>query len=199
MLIQRFRNTASPCRILFWKGLWWYGNPFIVMSIGLSRSSSYHWWINRSKYMLSGKCYWLVLADMLSAMWCFAGMRSEQCWQLLLWNKKTSLRPPQGPDVRFPKMLTLRRDDAAARAVIGPLTKTRGRTKTGSRLCRTDWVIIMLRRRGNITEPLEFLCHWKVFHFKHLWLTGKKVSPNQSGYRGSDWSEVRREAVQQSK
>ena len=35
-----------------------------------------------------------------------------------------SLRPLQGPDVRLPKMLTFRRDNTAARAVIGPLTKT---------------------------------------------------------------------------
>ena len=34
-----------------------------------------------------------------------------------------SLRPPQGPDVRLSKMSTLRRGDAAARAVIGPLSK----------------------------------------------------------------------------
>ena len=39
-----------------------------------------------------------------------------------------SLRPTQGPDVRHTKMLTFRRGDAAARAVIGPLNKTRRRT-----------------------------------------------------------------------
>ena len=36
-------------------------------------------------------------------------------------------------DVALPKIVTLRRGDAAAaRVVIGPLTKTRHRTKTGS-------------------------------------------------------------------
>ena len=39
-----------------------------------------------------------------------------------------SLRPPQGRDAHLPNMLTFRRDDAAARAVIGPLTQTRRRT-----------------------------------------------------------------------
>ena len=57
-----------------------------------------------------------------------------------------SLRPPQGPDVRLPKIVTLRRGDTAARAVIGPLTKTRLRR----RVC----VLIALRRRGTVTEPL---------------------------------------------
>ena len=33
-----------------------------------------------------------------------------------------SLRPPQGPDVRLPKIVTFPRGDAEARAVIGPLT-----------------------------------------------------------------------------
>ena len=45
-----------------------------------------------------------------------------------------SLRPQQGPDARLPDTLTLRRGDAAARAVIGPLAKTRRRTEAGSRL-----------------------------------------------------------------
>ena len=31
-----------------------------------------------------------------------------------------SLRPPQGPDVRLPKIVTFRRGDAATRPVIGP-------------------------------------------------------------------------------
>ena len=44
------------------------------------------------------------------------------------------LRPPQGPDVGLTKILTFCRGDAAARAVIGPLTETRRRTKTGSGL-----------------------------------------------------------------
>ena len=41
-----------------------------------------------------------------------------------------SLRPPQGPDVRLPKIVTLRLRDTAARAVIGPITRTRCKTKT---------------------------------------------------------------------
>ena len=43
---------------------------------------------------------------------------------------RPSLRPLQGPGVCLPKIVTLRRGDAAARAVIGPLT--RRRTKTAS-------------------------------------------------------------------
>ena len=38
-----------------------------------------------------------------------------------------SLRQPQGPDVRLPKIVTFRRGEVAARAVICPLTKTRRR------------------------------------------------------------------------
>ena len=48
-----------------------------------------------------------------------------------------SLRPPQGPDVRLQKMVTLHREDTAASAVIGPLTKTRRSTTPGSRLRRS--------------------------------------------------------------
>jgi hypothetical protein len=54
------------------------------------------------------------------------------------------LRSLRGPDVRLPKVFTLCRCDAAARAVIGPLTKTRRRTKTGTRLRRSVWVVIAL-------------------------------------------------------
>ena len=43
----------------------------------------------------------------------------------------TYFHHPQGPDVRLPKVVTLRRGNAAARVVIGPLTKTRRRNKTG--------------------------------------------------------------------
>ena len=53
-----------------------------------------------------------------------------------------SLRPPQEPDVRPPKMVS---GDAAASAVIGPLTKTRPRTKTGSQLRRSVCVVLPLR------------------------------------------------------
>ena len=45
-----------------------------------------------------------------------------------------SLRPPRGPDVCLTKILTFCWGDAAARAVIGPLTNSRRRTKTGPRL-----------------------------------------------------------------
>ena len=55
-----------------------------------------------------------------------------------------SLRPPQGPEVHILKMLTLRRGNAAARAVIGPLSQTRGRT-----------VILALRRRGAMFSSLD--------------------------------------------
>ena len=37
---------------------------------------------------------------------------------------RPSLRPPQGPDVRLPTIVTFRRGEAAARDVIGPLPKT---------------------------------------------------------------------------
>ena len=37
------------------------------------------------------------------------------------------MRPPQGPDVCVPKIVACRRGNTAARAVIGPLTKTRRR------------------------------------------------------------------------
>ena len=56
--------------------------------------------------------------------------------------------PPyvQGPDVRLPKMLTLRQGDAAARAVICLLTKTRRRT-----IKVHDYV--EASASGTITEP----------------------------------------------
>ena len=56
-----------------------------------------------------------------------------------------SLGPPQRPDLRLPEIVTLRRGDAAAKAVIGLLTITRRRTNTGSRLCRSACVVIVLR------------------------------------------------------
>ena len=60
--------------------------------------------------------------------------------------------PLQGPDVRLP-ILTLRQGDTAARAVFGPLTKTRRRTKTGSRLRRRVCVLLAWRGGGTMTEP----------------------------------------------
>ena len=66
----------------------------------------------------------------------------------------SSVHTPQGPDVRLPKMLTFRQGDTAARAVIGPLPKTRRRPKTGSRLRRSVCVVTAWLRRGTITEPL---------------------------------------------
>ena len=48
----------------------------------------------------------------------------------------------EGPDMRLPKTATFRRGDAAARAVIGPLTKTRRRTmvSTASKRLRGECV-----------------------------------------------------------
>ena len=68
-----------------------------------------------------------------------------------------SLRPPQGPDGHFRKSVTLRQGDAAARAVIGPLTKTRRGTETGSRLRRSDCVVVASRRRGTVISPFGTL------------------------------------------
>ena len=65
-----------------------------------------------------------------------------------------------------PPIVTLRRGDAAARAVIGPLTETRRGIKTGSRLRQSVCVVIVLRRRGTIISPLgkdnctSRLRHW---------------------------------------
>ena len=59
-----------------------------------------------------------------------------------------------GPDIPLPKSVTLRRGDAAAIAAIGPLTKTRCRTKTGSQLHRSDCMVLALSRRGTIVSPL---------------------------------------------
>ena len=56
--------------------------------------------------------------------------------------------------VHLPKIVTLRRGDAAARVVIGPLPNSRRKTKTGSRLRQSVCVVIALRRRGTVTEPL---------------------------------------------
>ena len=61
------------------------------------------------------------------------------------------LRPPQGHDVRLPKILDLGWGDTVERAVIGSLTKTRRRTKTGSRLRQSDWVVIVLQQGGTVT------------------------------------------------
>ena len=56
-------------------------------------------------------------------------------------------------------MLTSRRGDSAARPVIGPLTKTRRRTQTGSRLRRGDERagVIASRRRGATTRPYHMV------------------------------------------
>ena len=53
-----------------------------------------------------------------------------------------SLRLPGGPDVRLSKTVTLRRGDAASRAVIGPLTETRGQNHKGSGLRRSVCVMV---------------------------------------------------------
>ena len=55
-----------------------------------------------------------------------------------------SLHPQRGPDLRLPKIVPLCGDDAAARAVIGPLTKTAGPGQV------QDWV---QASAGTRTEP----------------------------------------------
>ena len=70
-----------------------------------------------------------------------------------------SLRPPKGPDVRLPKIVTLRWRDVAARAVIGPLSKTRHRTKTDSQLRRSVCMVLALRERGTIISSLGIHSH----------------------------------------
>ena len=59
----------------------------------------------------------------------------------------------QGPDVRLPIIVTFRRDDAAARAVIGPLATDPTQNHKGSRLCRSACVVIALRECGTIISP----------------------------------------------
>ena len=68
-----------------------------------------------------------------------------------------SLRPPQGPDVRLSKMSTLRRGDAAARAVIGPLTQTRRRTEA------SFYVVLALRVVGTQSALKSKLCSKDAF------------------------------------
>ena len=63
------------------------------------------------------------------------------------------LGPPQGPDVRLPKILTFRRGDAAARAVIGPLTKTRRKTINDHDYVEASAGSLALRERGTIKSP----------------------------------------------
>ena len=67
-----------------------------------------------------------------------------------------------GPDVSLQKMFTLRRGDAAARAVIGPLAKARRRTKPSSRLRRSVCVALALRRRGTIVSPFSVALHFSM-------------------------------------
>ena len=62
-----------------------------------------------------------------------------------------SLSPQPGPDVPLPKRVTLRRGDAAARAVISPLTKARRTTKAGWRRRHRVCVVIALCQRATIT------------------------------------------------
>ena len=65
-----------------------------------------------------------------------------------------SLRPRPGPDVRLPKIVTFRGGDAATRAVIGPLTKTRRRTiKVHDCVEASAWVA--LGECGTIISPLK--------------------------------------------
>ena len=68
---------------------------------------------------------------------------------------KPSLRPPLGPVVRLPEIVTFRRGDTIARAVIGPLTKTRTRTQDHkrSRQRRSVCGVLALRECGTIKSP----------------------------------------------
>ena len=102
------------------------------------------------------------------------------------------LRPPQGPDVRLPKMLTLRWGDAAARAVIGLLTKTRRRTNTGSLMRWGVYVVLGLRWRGTIISPLVTtklhiaLC-WAQVH-SNAWLLELQEGGDMGGDLGREHS-----------
>ena len=60
--------------------------------------------------------------------------------------KKKSYAPPK-------KFVPLRQGNAAARGEIGPLTKTRRGTETGSRLRRSVCSVLAMRRRGTIIIP----------------------------------------------
>ena len=61
------------------------------------------------------------------------------------------LADPQ--DTASKKIVPLRQGNTAARAVIGPLTKTRRGTETGSRLRRSVCSVLAMRRRGTIIIP----------------------------------------------
>ena len=69
---------------------------------------------------------------------------------LLLCPCGPSMLPPQGPDVR---LISAKYCNLIARTVIGPLTKTQRRTKTGSPLRRSICAITALRHCGTITKP----------------------------------------------
>ena len=64
------------------------------------------------------------------------------------------LRSLQGPDVPLPNFFTLHRCEAAAKAVIGPLTKTRRRTKTCSRL-RQRPTLTKLQQSGRFNTAVN--------------------------------------------
>ena len=72
---------------------------------------------------------------------------------------RPSLRPPRGPDARLPEIVTFRWGNAAARPVIGRLTKTRRRTINAH-----DHVDASARKQ---TPPP--LC---LISRERLWLTG---------------------------
>ena len=75
------------------------------------------------------------------------------------------LRTPYGPDVRLPKIVTFRRGDAAARAVIGPLTKTQCRTiKVHDYVEASAWSLCFVR---TIKSPLEFVFKCLFYYLLH--------------------------------
>ena len=69
------------------------------------------------------------------------------------------------------EIVTLRRGDAAARAVIGPLTKSPRRTKAGSRLRRSVCVVLALTWNHN--RPLTLVMMKQSIH-----MVDKKFRPN---------------------
>ena len=58
---------------------------------------------------------------LMPGFWEFRKFGPKGLFMVLLSRNARPLRPLQGPDVRLPKIVTLRPGDATVRAVIGPL------------------------------------------------------------------------------
>ena len=84
----------------------------------------------------------------------------------------TCLRPPQGPDVCLPKNVTLR---GSSKGWDWPANVNLDRTKTVSRLRQSVCVVIALRPRGTITEPLENSCFCQQC-FQVVWVKKQLLS-----------------------